>query len=62
MGNYKGVVAVGLLALALTAGCGDDSCEITCADGYKTEAPFGCGNGELANELAKDHGGSCTGK
>jgi hypothetical protein len=55
--KYKGVVAVGLLALVLTAGCGK-SCEVTCTDGFKKEWDFGNGcDDELVAELAKDHGG-----
>ena len=57
--KYKEVAAVGLPTLVLTAGCGEDTCEITCADGYKVDWKYGCDDG-LTAELAKDHGGSCT--
>lgn len=56
--RYTGL-AVGLLTLLLTAGC-ETKCEIRCADGFKTTWPHEC-NDDLTNELAKDHGGSCTG-
>jgi hypothetical protein len=53
-------LAVGLLALALTAGCGvETECEITCADGFKITVDDEC---EDANVfvLAQNHGGSCV--
>ena len=51
---------MGLLALALTAGCYKTECEVECADGFNETQDDKCSD-VVTPELAAAHGGSCTG-